>query len=301
MTAILQSSYNDHDNDFYIIVNSDINGDFIDNTPSSFSTKLDEKIDLEGQWQCSIRSLYINHSWENDLSDSYIRVFHSSCGENCDVTTPLNLATHATRLRPYIDIPLGHINLHKGGFINDLNTLIAEHMKIISNEHGTRIGQFDGRGYGSSLKFGYDITVNHYFIALKYHACFIPQKLARALGFKNQMFQYDSEKLTQQQTTKYTAIYPPHYVSDNDFLYIYSNIIEETAINNSRANILKITPVESIFGQILAQNYDKEMYINVNTSRLHEIKIEIRNMLGELIEAKFGSTIICLHFIKRSL
>ncbi len=301
MSAILQSSYDDHDNDFYIIVNSDINGDFTHNTPSAFSTKLDQKLNLEGQWQCSIRSLYINHSWENTLQDSYMRIFHSLSGENCNVTTPLNLATHATALRPYIDIPLEGIDLHKSNFVDDLNKLIMKHMKTISNEQGTRVGRFDGKGYGNSLKFGYDLGLQHYFISLKYHACFIPQKLARAIGFRDQMFHYNSEKLTQQQLTKYVAVYPPHYVSDNDFLYIYSNVVEETSINNSRANILKITPVESVFGEILAQNYDKEMYINVNTSKLHEIRIEIRNRLGELIDAKFGSTIICLHFIKRSL
>ena len=90
-------------------------------------------------------------------------------------------------------------------------------------------------------------------------------------------------------------------MSDDNFLYIYSNIVEETSINESRANILKITPVDSQFGEILSQNYEKEMFVNVNTSKLHEIKIEIRNGLGDLINAKFGSTIICLHFIKRSL
>jgi len=301
MSAILQSSYNDRESEFYVFVNSNISGDFLDNNPSCFSTKLDEKISLDGQWQVSIQNLYMNHSWDNNLEDLYIRVFHSLSGDSCDITGVKNLATHMTNSRPFIDISLKGLNLHKINFLNNLNELIKARMKTVSNRYETRAGQFDGKNYATSLKFGYDVNSHHHFITFRYHAVFIPLKLARILGFQEQMFRYNGKNTAPQLMTRYTAIYPPEYLSDDDFLYIYSNIVEETCINDSRANILKITPVDTDFGDILSQNYEKEMFVNVNTSKLHEIKIEIRNGLGDLIRAKFGSTIICLHFIKRSL
>ena len=301
MTAILQSSYNDRESEFYVFVNSNISGDFLNNNPSCFSTKLDEKIPLDGQWQVSIQNLHMNHSWDNNLEDSFIRVFHSLSTDEHDITSKKNLSTHATASRPFIDISLKGLNLHKINFIDNLNELIKAHMKTVSNRQETRPGHFDGKHYATSLKFGYDLNSLHHFITFRYHAVFIPLKLARMLGFQKQMFRYDSKNTTGQLMTRYTAIYPPEYLSDDNFLYIYSNIVEETSINESRANILKITPVDSQFGEILSQNYEKEMFVNVNTSKLHEIKIEIRNGLGDLINAKFGSTIICLHFIKRSL
>ena len=171
MNYQMESTYNTFENDFFIVVNSDKSEDFKLNTPASFASRIDRKIDLNGSWQVGLYSFFMNHSWKYDLDNCHIRIYHSACEDNFDIS-PLNLSLHMTMSRPYIDIPIGQLDLHKHNFVDDLNDIIMLYMKNICNEQETTPGEFDSITYREGLKFGFDKTIQHYFINFKYYAIF---------------------------------------------------------------------------------------------------------------------------------
>jgi hypothetical protein len=299
MNSFPQYNLNAQENDFYLILTSD-DSSSMDNTPSSFQTVLDNPIELSGSWGVSLQSLYMNHSWSNLLENEYIRIYNSAIGDNFDESLPFNNYLHGTVVRPYVDILLKEVEWYKHDFTETLNNVISFAMAHISNRKETRHGYFDGKYYKNALKFTYDSYARHYEIESKYYAIHIPRKLSNLLGFTQCLFKSNEEKLKADDKTIFISTYPPNFINDNDFLYIYSNIVDEIPINNSRANILKITQVDTNFGDILSQTFLKEMYVNVSTSKLHKIAVEIRNSGGHLLQTKFGSTIMVLHFIKKS-
>ena len=125
------------------------------------------------------------------------------------------------------------------------------------------------------------------------------------MGLDKKFFKFDNSAFDRirgnRGAVKYIGTFPPHYQSNADFLYIYSSICEESHINNERGNILRIIPIQSHFGEMIVENFEKPMYVNVNTSRLHQIFLEIRDCNGELLKPHFGNTVCILHFIKNFL
>ena len=290
-------SEQDYDN-FYVILNSDKNHEFPKNTPCDFTTRLSNKINLEGVWNVGLTSIHLPFSWDNteNVQDPYIRIFHSSA-TSYDLKSPVNDSGHVTDSRRYVDINISSIDLYDPHLITKLTHYISDCMREIHNHNETEVGNFDNIG-SNGLQFQYSVLQSKNCINLSYAAIKIPKNLAWVLGFVKNVF------VANEDYPKRTIIWAnsnPHYSAHLNYCYIYSNIVARTHISNQKNNILRILANDSSFGHVITKDFTNTMYLKCNSSKIEIIHIEICNDQGEILKAKFGRTLLTLHFTRKYL
>ena len=278
----------DDENDFYVAIPSNVKSD---DSPTCFSTFLAKKVELKGLWQVGMRSIYIPHSWKDSTNKEFIRIFHTRSKNT--IKDPPNFQNHITQSRLYLDIPLDNIDLYDPLIAQKLTNLIHDRMSKIKSRNEKRLIDFDNVDPQEGLVFKWDLQKQRYYIVTKYHKVFIPTVLSYAMGFdENEFLQSDN---------RFYAKMDPYYTSSNPFIYVYANIVDETLVGSSSAQLLQIIPITSKYGGVILFETPHPNYINCNTSKLKQIEINITNDKGECLNSHFGTSVITLHFIKKSL
>ena len=280
----------DDENDFYVVIPSNVESD---DNPTCFSTFLAKKVELRGLWQVGMRSIYIPHSWKDSTNKEFIRIYHSR--SQSTIKDPPNFENHVTIVRSYLDIPLDNIDLYDPLIAEKLTILIRKRMSKIKARNEKRLIDFDNVDPQQGLVFKWDIEKQRYYIVSKYNRVFIPTVLSYAMGFDENEFKFSET------ANKVYAKMDPHYISSNPFIYVYANIVDETLVGSSSAQLLQIIPVTSKYGGVILFETPHPNYINCNTSKLKRIEINITNDKGECLNSHFGTSVITLHFIKKSL
>ena len=284
---------------FYVYGESSISSEFSNNKPCQFAFRLSNKIQLSGVWDVALTSIHIPHTFRTDFeqNDRFIRIYHSSA-KKYNLDSPINSTSHMTASRPYLDIDIGHFDLDHPKLVDKLTIYINDFMRNITNEAETVTGNFDNKGF-DGLLFTFDLIHNKNCITQKYVAVNIPRVLAWVLGFTKTFFKIDSKSSTV--STKHYANADSQYSSHLDYAYIYSNIVAPTHICSQKSNLLRIVPITCKFGHVMDLNFTNPMYIQLNTTKLDLIKIDICNSLGEIFKTHIGKTFITLHFRKKYL
>ena len=84
----------------------------------------------------------------------------------------------------------------------------------------------------------------------------------------------------------------------SDVFFVYFDIVQESYINRHKSRLLAIFPCESKPGGGFYE-FKTLVYIPIEVRQFSEIKIELRNMRGELVKIKPNrDTIISLHMSK---
>ena len=84
----------------------------------------------------------------------------------------------------------------------------------------------------------------------------------------------------------------------SDVFFVYFDIVQESYINRHKSRLLAIFPCESKSGGSFYE-FKTLVYMPIEVRQFSEIKIELRNMRGELVKIKPDrDTIISLHMAK---
>lgn len=84
-------------------------------------------------------------------------------------------------------------------------------------------------------------------------------------------------------------------------LYLYANIIEPQMFSDSCTQIIKVikTTDSSIkYGEIVCKEILNRNYLKLNTHKIQEVSVEVRDSTGQLVNFSFGTFMIQLHFKK---
>ena len=267
--------------------------------PSKYTIDLDKPLELNGNWSTGVSSFFIRHSWKKQ--GTFIRIWHSE-SQNFDINTPINETIHATSNRMYIDISIQSLDFEKKQFLDDLNTIIANRMTNVIDDKGLHniehthsdTGIFDRIVFNDSLDFKWDSRKKRYAMRNAYFKIQLPYVLCCALGF-------DDNTFSATQNNYLPAKCTPNYMSDTEYLYIYSDIINSSIIGQSHAQIFEIEPIETSYGDLISHKYNTVHYYGINCSKVHSISIEFTNSQGINLPCRFGETVVVLHFLKKSI
>jgi len=82
-----------------------------------------------------------------------------------------------------------------------------------------------------------------------------------------------------------------------DILFVYSDIVKETYVGNTKTNILRVFPVNNIDkNKIISYNFEHLFYIPLRVNEIISIKISIRDSLSNILLYDEGDISITLLF-----
>lgn len=88
------------------------------------------------------------------------------------------------------------------------------------------------------------------------------------------------------------------YIHINNSFYIYTNIIEEQIVGNTKTKLLRNVNLQGKFMDNISIIYDNPHYVSLKLTEIQRININIRDNLGQLIDFSNETTrvIVKLHF-----
>jgi hypothetical protein len=110
------------------------------------------------------------------------------------------------------------------------------------------------------------------------------------------MLGFEERDLYNWDTYKDRAKYPIDMRGGIDALYVYCDLIENQIVGNVREPLLRILPVQGLYGEIIDQDFVAKHYIPILKKEFSTIHISIKSDRNELIPFSFGKVIVKLHF-----
>lgn len=260
--------------DFFITLVSNSSTDiFPNNTTSSFTIHLPEKISLRGIWDVAIAEIHYNYNFFNvsDRNNKLIlRQLDSTNNDTSSNTISKSPRTH------FIQIPNGYYNTIRD-LVNTINHHLAAHLR--KDKILLSIDAVNSRTHVYKENIISDID-----------NIFLEGRLNMQLGFE-----------PHQDILRYKA--SPHIgnlcFGVPDQMLIYTDIIEPTFIGHERAYVLKVVNTEARqlqFGDACYKEYTHMHYMRVQKREFDTISIDIRDHTGKFMPFQHGVLMVKLHF-----
>ena len=249
---------------------------FPNNTPSSYTIKLQSPVELRGPYMAALDEITLPRCWVNQPDDPDPNNQLSFVIANQD--TSLNCVVRAGHYRSAITL------------IKELNKIIKPVFK-----DGPRPAYGDGQRYGEV--FIYHQAQNKVNISLKSNVTLrLSPRLRRIIGFQG------ADVLTGP-----LQVEAQHHVNVNeglDALYVYVNIIHDRIVGDTTAPLLRMVPIKGE-GDNAESNFHKSFrrlqWVPVKLNAFDVITINIRDGRGNLIPFNpgQGDTIATLRLAKK--
>lgn len=269
------------EDNFYITLMSNVAHEIYDNKTSHFVTKLSSPLDLKGEWELGLSSVFLPNTHYNiDFRINAIKFFeYHRISDAADVNKEYRKTlAYTARL--------------KAGFYNTIEDLVEE----VKKQWYERWGDSKVHLTESSKKFRFTLT--------KFQALEMEPALASVLGFDHHFFDCRiPENSGKYRPNPGIYIHQGKYPIDinlhNNYAYIYCDIVKYSHIGNTSAPLLTVIPwLNTRKLNILSAHFESPDYIRVAKSFIPEILIELRDSLGRLIHFRSGSVVLKLHFRK---
>jgi len=245
------------------------------NTPDHFIVHLPGELDLsESEYSVAISEISYPLSFKNVGVTSNIddrKIFIKKIDKRCEILVPASFYSSVEDLIAQLNSSIWRTLLDDAWFdsVSDAKLQIYFTYNAILN----RI----------SLSFR---TPNMYEVK-------IGSELAYLLGFSQ--FQVLGAK----PTTEAKFLSTLHNISH---LYVYSNIVTESIVGNAYCPLLRVisVPVNQKYGTQITDTFNRLQYHSLNSNRLTEIEILIKDGSGSSIRFEFGITVLTLEFRRKS-
>lgn len=83
-------------------------------------------------------------------------------------------------------------------------------------------------------------------------------------------------------------------------LYIYSNIVSYQIVDDTKARLLKVIPIEGKHGEMVYRSFDVPTYYPIGTKDFQDVSIDLRTSAGNKIPFSHGRIVVNLHFRRKS-
>lgn len=259
--------------DFYItLVSNSSMKTFPENTTSSFTVLLPERISLKGEWSVAVAEIHYNYNFFNvNDQNNKIKVIEDGADQN---TNTVNVISDE--------------NIHelevKNGYYNSVTDLIDQINKKASPYLLKNVGLL-------SLDSSSNRTIVHKEAVQKNIAhIYLNNRLGMQLGFNPR-------------TDILETRLSPHIGNVRfgvpDQMFIYTDIIEPTFIGHEKTYVIKVVNTEAkkfTFGDTCYKEYTHMHYMRIQKREFETISVDIRDYTGQLMPFQHGVLMIKLHF-----
>lgn len=258
----------------YITLISNSSHDYFpDNKPNKFSVKLSEELRFENaSYEVCLREIHLPTAYinirENVDNHFYVRVNNSK--------SPNSFKSF------YCFI--------KAGFYESIETLVTELNNVLDLKPVAQV-EYDSIRRKVSIKASQFKEDEFLYIKL-------PYGLSRALGFDGEKFK-DIELTFDKSNVKEAGKLP---LLNIDQVYVYSNIVEPSIVSDFRAHLLRVVNISGSKGRYITKEFQKPVYIPLQSSVIRSIDIEITTNDGNLfnLDGDGPQVLLVLHFRKKS-
>ncbi|MDI9313017.1 MAG: hypothetical protein QM535_22595 [Limnohabitans sp.] len=266
---------------FYVYLPSNVKDPFNRNTTSNYSTNLSSTLRLDESWEVALSEISFNKTWYNIDENFFVGII------NLDEETYIKTETNP-----------GNYDIR--GLINEINKKILELDPLNSKED-------------SNLpKFVYNEDDKKTLIKISTESKLFPlvsSNLMEILGFNELANVYDDffddrmelcAKYLKDLHEEYISEKSPHLSQGNDTLFVYCNIVQQSFVGDTQAQILRIIKVpEANYDKPLNFIYDRPNYFPLVSNEINSIEINIKDDADENVRFNDGKLYVVLHFRKR--
>lgn len=263
--------------DFFVTLVSNSSMDlFTQNTTSSFTVQLPEKITLNGSWCVAVAEIHYNYNFFNvsDGNNRIILMDKANDQSKNEINRGSDIESHN------ITIPNGFYT-SLCDLVHTVNESLQPYVK--GREKLFSINKTSGR-----------TMVNKEILVSDIENIFLEGRLGMQLGFKPMC------------DTLMHAL-SPHvgntFFGIPDQMFIYTDIIEPTFIGHEKIYVLKIINTEAknlTFGDACYKEFTHMHYIRIQKREFDSITVNIRDSTGKFMPFQHGVLTIKLHFMKRN-
>ena len=279
--------------EFYLTLPSNTH---VGNKTSEFRVQLPDVIKLTGKWDVALAQIQYPRSWKNitdepdirtafNKNEMYITVkdddystFKVSVPASHYDTVHDLLATIVTQTEEKVrDLVLNAVEyaLEDG----ETSKEEAKHQETLKIVPRSIFWDFDQVLKKTTVKFNKDVVS---VIRLSEHLKYI-------LGFQER-------DLYNWQGYKDIAKHPVDIRGGVDALYVYCDLVENQIVGNVREPLLRILPVQGMYGEIVDQDFIARHYIPILKKEFSTVHISIKSDRDLVIPFAFGKVIVKLHF-----
>ena len=268
--------------EFQVLLPSNVKGNQR-NKPNLFKTELAKPLDLTGEWDIALINISYPYNWTNlDKSYQYFLlrqpiegVISEFAPENeKDQTDLYDLISKQAQFRGWVidrapQIPRGNYDISK-----ILELIKTQFNLLLSNK--TINLKLD------SYQYRVEINPNEQFAI----ACYLDRSILQLLGFGSQsIVQKTSGKRTFEfmifDSNKYIQAKLPPSIKKISNMYVYSDNVELSLVNNSQVQIMGFLPIKNKFQETGHWVFNPPMYVRVREKNIRTITIKISTETGE--------------------
>ena len=234
------------------------------NTLADFTTRLPNNIDLTGDWEVGLVEIQYPHNWYN-------------------VSAPKRNRSFTVRTRP-ADDPTGplieYVFFISEGYYHSIHVLLNEI---------TRRANESMRLSGNKISIFYNGVTRKVGMSSEQPCTLIvPPHIRTMIGMTRASF--DETHMKGDEVVDLDSV---------DSLYIYCDVVEPRVVGDSQVPLLRIIPVEGIFGELITRIYENVHYVRLQRKNFQTIEINIRDRSGNKVPFEQGTLNVTLHFRQR--
>lgn len=270
-----------------------------DNTLTGFTTKLHNKISLQGEWEVGLSDIIFPRTWFNLGKFQYVTIRCSTSGSSFNVGDK-NFSP-ASFPRDY-DLPeecFADILLSPGYFSNvealvsELNRAINIYFKGVLNDMkpGNILNKLQKDGWP---KFEYNRYSRKVYITVQsYTQISLSDDLIDIFGF-------DKSNLPLTNLNDTATMFRSDRSSDvnagRHIIYVYCDILECVPVGDTMVPLLRTIDVNGEQGTMQQRDFVQPRYVPLQKKHFDSLTIDIRDGLGRKIPFESGTLIVTLHF-----
>lgn len=291
---------------FYMTLPSNASmNEFPSNATSHFTTRLRDRVDLDGLWEVALVEASVPTRWTNLISENYIRIYfpfdRQGFGRpregNRDefVPTPSTSTTYERRpVKTYkwmkLKIPSDKLYHHPTELIDALNTTIYTLYSEAVRTTTHTLNNSTKKKY-----FSYDEETGMITIDVNDEPIQISGQLAMILGIG------EGDKKWVAVPRSKTRKFAIDLKRGLHHIFLYSDIVQFVLLGDVSAPLLRVMPLSSTYNdpEQYTHVFTNPHYIPVSRRSIETIQIDLRNDIGDFIPFVSGKSIVKLHFRRR--
>jgi hypothetical protein len=249
---------------FYITLPSDSSANYYpDNTIAPFTTKLPERIRLEGEYEMGLAEIIYPHTWYNvDNEDKKYWVAAMGSGSNRMQT---------------VYLPSGY---YESG--SDIAAVL--------NREFSRLVQ------DVKAEFSYSESMGRFSLSAQARGSQIlgmSEDLRRYMGF-------DLSTVLLDPVSFGTMAKQAFDVNRGlNLLYVYCDVAMHTIVGDTKTPLLRACNVAGKHGEFVRHTYVQPHYVPVGRREFDSIELAINNELGKPMPFEYGKSVVTLHFRRK--
>ena len=244
---------------FYLTLPSNASLDvFPDNKTTEYCVKLPQPVELDGNWEVGLHSIFYPNTWYTLRDINVDTHFYYDEG----VGWPSSAA-----------IKYGHYKTMEE-FTKGMNDALKQEI-----------------GNNTDIYLTYSVLTGKVTVHMK-PKCKIglSGKLSLILGFGGKEVIVDAKDGLTQESPYVTDL------STITSIYTYCDIIQPQIVGDTSAQLLRSIPVEGKYGDIVTKTFTNIQYVPVQTKSFGDVKIILRNDTGDPVPFERRKVIATLHF-----